>query len=216
MAEDIRNTIQTAGIQAFEKKYENPDVILVDSQYCSMGRMIAVKACENTEYTYYDSVLLLELVKDTGITISDVEQFEKQLRSKTADLSEMDSELFKKIQNAFILAISRATTKGKCLIHDRATVRMIQDLNLSCISVMIRNSGTHTKCIRASKSPLYQTITDEDTLMTCIQEEDHIRRNWKKLCGEDTWNISTSYDLILDSEVFTRDFSAQILHQLMI
>ena len=42
MAEDIRNTIQTTGIQAFEKKYENPDVILVDSQYCSMGRMIAV------------------------------------------------------------------------------------------------------------------------------------------------------------------------------
>ena len=26
MAEDIRNTIQTTGIQAFEKKYENPDV----------------------------------------------------------------------------------------------------------------------------------------------------------------------------------------------
>lgn len=73
MAEDIRNMIQTTGIQAFEKKYENPDVILVDSQYCSMGRMIAVKACENTEYTYYDSVLLLELAKDTGITVNDVE-----------------------------------------------------------------------------------------------------------------------------------------------
>lgn len=216
MTEDIRKMKQTTGIPAFEKNYKKPDVILVDSQYCSMGRMIAVKACENTEYTYYDSVLLLELAKDTGITVNDVEQIEKQLRSKNVDLSTIDPKQLQKIQDAFMIAIKRATDQGKCLIHDRATVRMIQDLNLSCITVMIRNSGIHTRCIRASKSPLYETVKDEETLMTCIQEEDHIRRNWKKLCGEDTWNRSASYDLILDSEVFTRDFSAQILHQLII
>ena len=111
MAEDIRNTIQTTGIQAFEKKYENPDVILVDSQYCSMGRMIAVKACENTEYTYYDSVLLLELVKDTGITISDVEQFEKQLRSKTADLSEIKTSI-KIATSILVLALLSSIIKS--------------------------------------------------------------------------------------------------------
>lgn len=52
--------------------------------------------------------------------------------------------------------------------------------------------------------------------MQYIQEEDRIRRNRKILFGEDTWNRNDSYDLIIDSETMSRDFSAHLLHQLMI
>ena len=187
MIEDIRKMPETKGIAAFERKWEKPHVILVDSQYCSMGRMIAINACKDTDYTYYDSVLLLESVSDTDITMQDVQQFEQKLRKADIDLSLQKDIQFLKIKDAFATAITKAVGNGRCLIHDRA-----------------------------SRSPLYQNISDENLLIRYIEEEDHIRRNYKKLCGEDTWNISTSYDLILDSEVFTRDFSAKILHQLMI
>lgn len=216
MIEDIRKMPETKGIAAFERKWEKPHVILVDSQYCSMGRMIAINACKDTDYTYYDSVLLLESVSDTDITMQDVQQFEQKLRKADIDLSLQKDIQFLKIKDAFATAITKAVGNGRCLIHDRASKGLIESLGVSFVSVMIRNSGTHTKCIRASRSPLYQNISDENLLIRYIEEEDHIRRNYKKLCGEDTWNQSSCYDLIIDSETLSKDLSSTILHQLMI
>lgn len=216
MAEDIRQMMSVTGIPAFEKNYEKPDVILVDSQYCSMGRMIAIQACRNTEYKYYDGASLLELIPETDITEDLINRFENLLRTPDIDASISENPLFTEIIDGFSLAVQRAASEGRCLIHDIATQQMIRSLNLSCIRVMIRNSGTHTKCIRASRSPLYRQIQDEQLLMQYIQEEDRIRRNRKILFGEDTWNRNDSYDLIIDSETMSRDFSAHLLHQLMI
>ena len=45
MAEDIRMMKDLQHVEAFEKEYQRPDCIVLDSSYSSMGRMIAMKAC---------------------------------------------------------------------------------------------------------------------------------------------------------------------------
>lgn len=66
----MRDTIQSKefleGVQkkaAFQKQFERPHCIILDSEYCSMGRMIALNACEENGYAYYDAEKLMGLLK---------------------------------------------------------------------------------------------------------------------------------------------------------
>ena len=43
MAEDIRTMADTTGVAAFHHQFEKPYCVLLDSEYCSMGRMIGAK-----------------------------------------------------------------------------------------------------------------------------------------------------------------------------
>ena len=62
---DVRKVLdQIKGQEVFEKNMKRPDCVILDSEYCSMGRMVAVKACEGTAYTYYDASLLLDLLPE--------------------------------------------------------------------------------------------------------------------------------------------------------
>ena len=56
MAEDVRTAKSTAGVKEFEAVYDRPHCIVLDSAYCSMGRMIGFKACQIAGYEYYDAV----------------------------------------------------------------------------------------------------------------------------------------------------------------
>ena len=80
MAEDIRTMKDVSNLKEFHAEYELPDCVVLDSAYCSMGRMIGYKACQISGYTYYDAVLLLELVPQYGVTKDDVDRYEQKLR----------------------------------------------------------------------------------------------------------------------------------------
>ena len=65
MRDDVHSKEFWDGVQkkaAFQKGFDRPDCIVLDSEYCSMGRMIAVKACERGGYTYYDAEKLMSLL----------------------------------------------------------------------------------------------------------------------------------------------------------
>ena len=59
MAEDIRTMTNPDGITEFERGYEVPDCVVLDSTYCSMGRMVANRACKAAGWNYFDSVIRL-------------------------------------------------------------------------------------------------------------------------------------------------------------
>jgi hypothetical protein len=44
MAEDMSKALSTEGMTEFERGYAVPDCVVLDSAYCSMGRMVAVRA----------------------------------------------------------------------------------------------------------------------------------------------------------------------------
>lgn len=216
MAEDIRNMALTAGVKAFEKKFEKPYCVILDSEYCSMGRMIGYKACEMAGYAFYDAVTLLDLVPEEGITMKDVDAFEAVLRKK--ELSKEEIYIlpdYSRISGAFEKATDRALAKGPCLIHDRATAKLIQTKGYTVFSVFNYATDQNSKLVRARKSPLYAHIEDPMELREKIQEEDRIRINWHKAHSDTRWGDRNTYDLCLNAETLGRDYSAWVLGTIM-
>lgn len=216
MAEDIRSVKSVAGIREFEKQYELPDCVLLDSEYCSMGRMIANKACGISGYTYYDAVLLLELVPEEGLNADDVREYEKKLRRDDITKEEIvnDPE-YQRIAKVFDKAIDIALKKGKCLIHDRATQEMIEEKGYTCVTAITYNSVMPSKIVRAKISVLYKDLENDEDVIRAIHEEDNIRRNYHKAHSDTEWGDKYIYDLCINSETLGLDYSAQMLAGLM-
>jgi hypothetical protein len=218
MAEDMRNVASTAGISEFERSYEVPDCVVLDSAYCSMGRMIAVRACKAAGWTYHDTVTLLDLVPECGVTADDVDAFEAKSAAPDADLDELrQSEEYQHIIAAYRLAAERALAQGPCLIHDRVDKEFVESLGKTCASAMTYAADRPAMRVRAKVSPLYKNLTTDAELDAAIAYEDAHRRAWHAL-GSDTtrWGEPATYDLMINTDLIGRDFAAYLLAQLMV
>lgn len=217
MAEDLRTMGSTAGIPAFETTFETPECLVLDSAYCSMGRMVALRACEKTGWTYHDSVTLLELVPDTGVTPADVEAFERPLASGGFDPDAIRAQGdYLRIRNAFVAAFTRAVEMGPCLIHDRAHKSFVQGLGRPCVSAMTYATDRPAMRVRARFSPLYRELSSDGELDEAIRQEDAMRRAWHALGSDVTrWGEPATYDLMLNTDQLGIDFSAEMLARLM-
>ena len=217
MAEDIRKMTNPEGIVEFERGYVVPDCVVLDSAYCSMGRMVALRACDAAGWTMHDSNTLLALVPECGVTMDDVEVFENEATAEGADLAALrESDEYKRISGAFRLAAERALNQGPCLIHDRVTKAFVESLGKTCVSAMTYASDRSAMRVRAQYSPVYAHLTDTDELDAAIAHEDARRRTWHALGGDDTrWGDPATYDLMLSTDTIGRDFAAELLARLM-
>ena len=212
MAEDVRKAIDTSGMKEFERQYSAPHCVVLDSEYCSMGRMIAVRACKISGYRYWDAVQLLELVPECGVTTDDVDGFEKRLRVGIIPKEELENDKeYVRISAAFDKAIDIALSKGPCLIHDRATKEMVLAKGYTCLSALTYASDIPAKIVRARISPLYADITDDETVIQKIKEEDLIRFNYHAAHSDTVWGEKGTYDLMINTDMFIRDYSAVLL-----
>ncbi len=216
MAEDIRTMADTTGVREFEKKFERPYCILLDSEYCSMGRMIANKACKKAGYAYYDAVILLEGLNDPSVTIETVENFEKKLRDENHELNDEELKEYERIRKAFEAAADIALKKGPCLIHDRISRQYVVSKAYSVFSVLTYATDLKAKRVRARLSPLYKDIADNDLLDEKIKEEDRIRSRYHALSCDSVWGDTKTYDLCLNSETLGLDRTAEVLASFMI
>lgn len=218
MAENMSNTLSTKGMSEFERGYKVPDCVVLDSAYCSMGRMIALRACKAAGWTYHDTVTLLELVPECGVTADDVDAFEAKSAAPDADLDELRAtDECQRIIGAYRLAAERALSIGPCLIHDRVGKAFVASLGKTCASAMTYASDRPAMRVRAKVSPLYTDLTDDDELDAAIAYENAHRRSWHALADDGTtWGEPATYDLMINTDLIGRDFAAQILAQLMI
>ncbi len=216
MAEDVRKAGSTSGIKEFEAKFKKPHCVVLDSAYSSMGRMIGFKACERSGYTYYDAVILLELLPEGDVTIDEVTAFEKQLRDREWTKEELLSDPeYRRISAAFDRAADIALSRGPCLIHDRIAKNEVLAKGYSCVSVMTYAEDMPAKIVRARISPLYKDIQDDDTIILKIREEDMIRINWHKAHSDIPWGDREEYDLMLSTDQLGRDHTAEVLAMIM-
>ena len=218
MAESMSNTLSTKGMSEFERGYTVPDCVVLDSAYCSMGRMIALRACEAAGWAYHDTVTLLELVPECGVAADDVDAFETKSAAPDANLDELRAtDEYQRIVSAYRLAAERALEEGPCLIHDRVGKAFVQSLDITCASAMTYASDRPAMRVRAKVSPLYADLTDEAELDAAIAYENAHRRSWHALADDGTtWGEPATYDLMINTDLIGRDFAAQILAQLMI
>ena len=218
MAEDMRNVASTAGIEEFERGYCVPECVVLDSTYCSMGRMVAVRACKQAGWTYHDSATLLELVPEYGLTADDVLAFERQFADGHVDVEAVraDGE-FKRIDEAYRKAVERALAQGPCLIHDRVDKATVLSMGHTCASALCHAHDAEAMRVRAKISVLYKHLADPAELDAAIAREDNMRRAWHALHSDTTvWGEPGLYDLMINTDQIGRDFAAQLLAQLML
>ncbi|MBR3365390.1 MAG: hypothetical protein IKG53_11010 [Solobacterium sp.] len=216
MAEDIRKVKDVSGIKEFNAVYQLPDCVVLDSAYCSMGRMIGFKACQISGYTYYDANMLLELVPQYGVSKDDVDLYEQKLRTRSFTVEELQAdEEFVRLSKIFDEAVDIALSKGRCLIHDRVSKEEVLAKGYSCVSAMTYATDIKAKIVKARTSPIYENVKDDSAVIAGIAEEDMIRRNWKRGHSKYEWGCLETYDMALNSDAFGRDFTAELLASLM-
>ena len=217
MAEDLRTMRSTDGIEEFDRGYEPPDCVVLDSAYCSMGRMVALRACKRAGWNYFDSVTLLELVPERGVTTEDVEDFERTLAGGACDVAAVRAtDEFRRISGAFRLAVERALAQGRCLIHDRASRALVEGFGRHAVSAMTYAGDAEAKRVRARFSPPYAHLTSDADLDAAIAREDNVRRAWHALTSDGTrWGEPATYDLMLSTDLIGRDLAAELLARLM-
>lgn len=218
MAEDMSSTLSTKGMSEFERGYAVPDCVVLDSAYCSMGRMIALRACKAAGWAYHDTVTLLGLVPECGVTADDVDAFEAKSAAPNADLDALRAtDEYQRIIGAYRLAAERALAEGPCLIHDRVGKAFVEGLGKTCASAMTYASDRPAMRVRAKVSPLYADLTDDAELDAAIAYENAHRRSWHALADDGTtWGEPATYDLMINTDLIGRDFAAQLLARLMI
>lgn len=207
---------RTVGVTEFEKEYVRPHCIVLDSEYCSMGRMIAIKACEGTGYTYYDAWDLLNLVPECGYGKEKLRDFDMRIAAPgiTGEMLKQDGE-FIRLSAFFDQAITIALKKGPCLIHERASREMVEAKGYSAMSVITYATSLEAKLIRAGVEPHYAAIKDREKLKEVIAFEDRKRKNYHAAVSSTPWGEKESYDLCINAEYYGLKTAARILKGVM-
>ena len=104
---------QIKGQEVFEKNMKRPDCVILDSEYCSMGRMVAMKACEGTAYTYYDASLLLDLLPEEREQKEKILEYDAVLAGWKGTAQELaEDPEFQRISGIYRKAVKAALEKG--------------------------------------------------------------------------------------------------------
>ena len=217
MRDDVHSKEFWDGVQkkaAFQKRFDRPDCIVLDSEYCSMGRMIAVKACERGGYTYYDAEKLMsllepeerELVARYNKVLGDTEVTEEDLKK--------DSD-FERVARLYQQAIGQALKDGPCLIHECGIKERIESEGFQCVRVLCDAMTPQEKRERARTTAIYKDLETAEELDQAIEREDHRRRIYHNALSDRPWGRKEAYDLCVNTDVFGREKSAELLEALM-
>ena len=187
------------------KKY-----IVMDSEYCSMGRWISVIVGEKLGMKLYEGKDLVALSDEDWLT----EQYLKDFDERIADMSLEEvkkSDEIKKVHQALSKAILKAVELGPCIIHERVAGDVLEG-KVDCLKVLLYNTSMEHRIPRAIADKTYDLENmQHDELITFINREDHKRKVYRDALSDHSWGQKESYDICLDSDVLSREKCAEIL-----
>ncbi len=217
MRDDVHSKEFWDGVQkkaVFQKRFDRPDCIILDSEYCSMGRMIAVKACERGGYTYYDAEKLMSLLGPEEREF--VARYDKVFGDTeiTAEELKKDSD-FERVFRLYQQAIRLALKDGPCLIHECGIKERIESEGFQCVSILFYAMDQREKRERAKTVAIYKDLETAEELDKAIEREDHRRRIYHNALSDRPWGRKETYDLCLNTDILGRKKSAELLEALM-
>ncbi len=198
----------------FQKQFERPDCIILDSEYCSMGRMIAVKACESSGYAYYDAEKLMSLLKPEDREL--VARYDKVLENMELRAEDLEKdEEFACVCERYQQAIRLALEEGPCLIHECGIKEKIESEGYRCLSVLFYAVDQQEKRERAKTTAIYKDLETSEELDKAIEKEDHRRRIYHDALSKRPWGMKEAYDVCLNTDAMGRKKSEELLSALM-
>lgn len=187
--------------------------VLFDSEYCSMGRWIAIVASQKLGLDFYDDQKLIELISDEVLTKKEVDELTLLLMETEQNFQELsDNPLLKKVNTGMTAAIEKAVKKVPCMIHERGIREDLLE-SQEVISVLIYNSSMKDKRKRALLDDRYTDMNEKSVdLESIVYQEDKARSLYKNaIYQKDVWGKKESYDLCLNTAFLSREKCVEIL-----
>lgn len=187
--------------------------LLMDSEYCSMGRWISLIVAEETGMKLYEGKDLVALCDEPWMSEEYLRQFDESLDSVGLFEAVHNAEIHR-VHEALSKAIRKAVEAGPCIIHERAASEVLKDME--CLRVFVGSADFEKRMERLKMDPKYDLKDAEiPELMDALCDEDHRRKVYRNGVSRDRWGEIGSYDLYLDSDGLGRELCARILIEAM-
>lgn len=188
--------------------------LLIDSEYCSMGRWISAIVADALNMKLYEGKDLVELSDESWLTVDVLREFDCQLSNSDSEELKNDKE-FIKVYEALSKAIMKAVESGPCIIHERAAGTVLKDSS-NYLKVLLYNTNIEHRCSRVRIDPLYNVENaSQEELIEILHFEDTIRKRYHDTVSSTKWGKKETYDLCLDSDLLSREKCAEILIEAM-
>lgn len=187
------------------KKY-----ILMDSEYCSMGRWISVIVGNKLNMKLYEGKDLVALCDEKWLTEKYLQEFDEKIADMTLKEVKENTEI-QKVHQALSKAILKAVALGPCIIHERAAADVLKN-QADCLKVLLYNTSMEHRIPRAYGDGTYDLKNKTpEQVIAFINREDHKRKVYRDAVSVDLWGEKESYDLCIDSDILSREKCAEII-----
>lgn len=184
--------------------------LVMDSEYCSMGRWISVIVGHAMNMKLYEGKDLIALANESWLTEEYLKEFDHQLGQMTLEEVKQSKEM-QKVHAALTRAIKKAVDLGPCIIHERAAGEILKDQK-DCLKVFLYNTNLEHRIPRAIGDKTYNLKElSKEQVIEFIKKEDHKRSVYHDAVSTLSWGQKEAYDLCLDSDQLSREKCAEIL-----
>lgn len=184
--------------------------MVIDSEYCSMGRWISVIVGATCNMKLYEGKDLVALANEEWLTEEYLQDFDERIATMTVEQARNNEEL-KKVHSALSKAIVKAIEIGPCIIHERAAASILEN-KADILKVLLYNTKVEHKIPRARTDKTYPLENLSNTeIIAFMEKEDRKRSNYHNAVAKTTWGSKETYDICLDSDILSREKCAEIL-----
>ena len=179
------------------------NVITISREFGSGGRTIGKKVAEALGYRFYDSELINEVVKESGISREFVEKYDEYATHKNSILFSIavnaggdgynGLSIANRVQIAQINVIKQLADEGRCVIIGRGADYILRD-RADCLNVFIR-ADMEFKARHVIESYGETDVKIEKRLA----DKDARRRVFYRSFSMREWGALENYHLMLDS-----------------
>lgn len=186
-------------------------IITIGRQYGSGGREIGEKLAERLGYAYYDTLLLEEASKKSGITQAILERYDEQLADKwlnpmiTGGMDKDNLLLPVKAALSQFEVIRQIGEKGAAVIVGRCADYVLREQK-NVLSVFV-HAGFEHRIVRVAAR---NHISDRDAEKR-IRNTDKHRAAYYNCYADKKWGAATTYQICLDSGELGIDGAVELL-----
>lgn len=185
-------------------------VIVMDSQYCSMGRWISIIVGSVLHMKLYEGKDLVALADEPWLTEQYLQDFDEKIADMSLEEVKRDGEILK-VHQALSKAIFKAVAQGPCIIHERAASEILKE-HSDCLRVLLYNTDMEHRIERAIADGSYDLEgRSTEQIIEFIHREDHKRKVYRDALSQLLWGDKESYDICLDSDRLSREKCAEII-----
>ena len=193
-------------------------IITISRQFGSGGHSIAKAAAERLGIAFYDSQLITEVAKQSGLSEEFIRENEEyashsssflyQLAMSTAGTYGYPS-VYQKLYEAQTKVVQDIAEKECCIIVGRCADYILRDRE-DCLHVFIHADNEH----RAKRILERYGKTDKTTAQR-IKDKDNRRRNYYRFHTDREWGVAANYHLSLDSGALGEELCIQLIMKAM-